>query len=146
MIADTLDVIGSHMAVLADTISLDLTYFSNKFIESGFITLTAASGVLSKLGISDGDKASQLLYRVRENYKIALKKLVWAEKFIAIFSSQAAYTDLATMLRREISQLGIVANDSFDCNVQKKVSVKLDYGDVSLSACVSVFVPVDPVV
>ena len=120
MIADTLDVIGSHMAVLADTISLDLTYFSNKFIESGFITLTAASGVLSKLGISDGDKASQLLYRVRENYKIALKKLVWAEKFIAIFSSQAAYTDLATMLRREISQLGIVANDSFDCNVQKK--------------------------
>ena len=117
MIADTLDVIGSHMAVLADTISLDLTYFSNKFIESGFITLTAASGVLSKLGISDGDKASQLLYRVRENYKIALKKLVWAEKFIAIFSSQAAYTDLATTLRREISQLGIVA---FDCNVQKK--------------------------
>ena len=108
MNADTLDVIGSHMAVLADTISLDLTYFSNKFIESGFITLTAASGVLSKLGISDGDKASQLLYRVRENYKVVLKKLVWAEKFIAIFASQAAYTDLASVFLREISQQGIV--------------------------------------
>ena len=112
-----LDVISNHTVVLADTISLDLTYFSNKFIESGFITPTAASGVLTKLGISDADKASQLLHLVRENYKTALKKRVWTEKFIAAFSSQAAYADLATLLMRDIFPLGRVVTISLSSNV-----------------------------
>ena len=97
-ITDMMDVISSHIDVLTDTVSLDLIYFSNKFTENGFITQTATNDVLSKQGISNRDKASQLLHLVRENYKITLKKQVWIEKFIAVFSSQAAYTDLATML------------------------------------------------
>ena len=91
-----------NMAALTSTVSLDLTYFSSKFIECGFVTETAAHAVLTKLGISDGDKASQLLHPVTENYKISLKKRVWAEKFIAVFSSQAAYADLATTLSRDM--------------------------------------------
>ena len=96
-----MDVISSHIDALTDTVSLDLIYFSNKFTENGFITQTATNDVLSKLGISNRDKASQLLHLVWENYKITLKKQVWTEKFIAVFSSQAAYTDLATVLTRE---------------------------------------------
>ena len=91
-----------NMTALTSTVSLDLTYFSSKFIECGFVTDSAVHAVLTKLGISDGDKASQLLHLITENYKISLKKRVWAEKFIAVFSSQAAYADLATTLSRDM--------------------------------------------
>ena len=105
--ADFLNVMDEHTTAVTDTVSLDLTYFSNKFIESGFITQTAASEVLSKLGVSAGDKSRELLHLARQNYKISLKKQVWADKFIAVFSSQAAYSDLATLLRGETSTAGV---------------------------------------
>ena len=96
-----------HTTAVTDTVSLDLTYFSNKFIECGFITETAASEVLSKLEVRAGDKSRELLHLVRQNCKMSLKKQVWADKFIAIFSSQAAYSDLATLLRGETSTAGM---------------------------------------
>ena len=89
---DFLHIMDQHTTVLADTVTLDLTYFSNKFIECGFITQTAASDVLPKLGVSAGHKSQELLHLARHNYEISLKKQVWADKFIAIFSSQAAST------------------------------------------------------
>ena len=115
--ADFLNVMDEHTTAVTDTVSLDLTYFSGKFIASGFITQTAASEVLSKLGISAGDKSRELLHLVRQNYKISLKKQVWADKFIAIFSSQAAYSDLATLLRGETSTAGVanIAISSTNC-------------------------------
>ena len=114
---DFLNVMDEHTTAVSYTVSLDLTYFSNKFIESGFITQTAASEVLSKLGVSAGDKSRELLHLARQNYKTSLKKQVWADKFIAIFSSQAAYSDLATLLRGETSTAGVanIAISSTNC-------------------------------
>ena len=114
---DFLNVMDEHTTAVSDTVSLDLTYFSNKFIESGFITQTAASEVLSKLGVSAGDRSRELLHLARQNYKTSLKKQVWADKFIAIFSSQAAYSDLATLLRGETSTAGVanIAISSTNC-------------------------------
>ena len=96
------------MAILISTVSLDLIYFSSKFIEDGFITQTATHAVLSKLGISDKEKARQLLYLLTKSYEISLNKQEWAEKFIAVFSSQAAYADVATSLSRSILQGALV--------------------------------------
>ena len=114
---DFLNVMDEHTTAVSDTVSLELTYFSNKFIESGFITQTAASEVLSKLGVSAGDKSRELLHLARQNYKTSLKKQVWADKFIDIFSSQAAYSDLATLLRGETSTAGVanIAISSTNC-------------------------------
>ena len=106
--ADFSEVMGRHMIADAETVSGDLTYFSNKFIESGFITQTAASNVLSKLGVSNGDKSRELLGLVRQNYDISLKKSVWANKFIGIFSCETAYSDLATLLRKETFPKGTI--------------------------------------
>ena len=102
-----------HTTAVTDTVSLDLTYFSNKFVESGFITQTATIEILSQLGVSAGDKSRELLHLVRQNYNKSLKKQVWADKFIAIFSSQAAYYDLATLLRGETSIAGMAVMYSF---------------------------------
>ena len=105
--ADIISVIKSHIGILTDIISLHLIHFSNQFIESGFITQTASRNILTKHGIGDTEKASQLLNLVTTNYEIVLDKQEWTDKFIATFSSQEAYKDLAAMLRREIHPSGI---------------------------------------
>ena len=87
------------MTALTDTVSGDLTYFSPKFIESGFITLTAADDVLTQHGVGNIGKARQLLNCVRLNYTTVADKQEWVDKFTAIFSSEAAYADLADQLR-----------------------------------------------
>ena len=106
-ITDFQHIMDQHTTLLADTVSLDLTYFSNKLIECGFITQTAANGVLSKLGVTAGYKSQELLHLARQNYEISLKKQEWADKFIGIFSSQAAYSDLAARLRGDSSHTGM---------------------------------------
>ena len=98
------------ISILTDTISLDLIHFSSQFIESGFTTAAATDDVFTKHGISNRDKARQLLNLVTSNYEIALDKQEWTEKFIATFSSQEAYKDLAAMLRREIHPSGKVGS------------------------------------
>ena len=106
--ADIINAINSNIGILTEAISHDLSYFSGKFIESGFVTQTAKTGIFSKAGISDGDKASQLLDVVIINYKIASQKQEWVDKFVAVFSSQSAYEGLAVMLTGEMDPPGIV--------------------------------------
>ena len=72
------------------------------------MTQAATTDVLTKLGIGNREKASQLLNLVTENYKIATQKQEWVSKFFAVFSSQAAYEGLAIMLAEETDQPGIV--------------------------------------
>ena len=98
--------IKSHISILTDTISHDLTYFSSKFIESGFVTQTATTDILTKLGVGDRYKASQLLDCVTTNYKTAPQKQEWVDKFVAVFSSQPAYEGLAALLTGETDPPG----------------------------------------
>ena len=95
--------INSHISKFTDTISHDLTYVSTKFIESGFITQTATTCILTKLGVGDRDKASQLLDCVTTNYKTAPQKQEWVDKFVAVFSSQPAYEGLAALLTEKLT-------------------------------------------
>ena len=91
-------VIDRHTGALTDTISGDLTSFSNAFIELGFFTRPAADNILTKHGIGDRDRASQLLGLVTKNYILSRDKKKWFDKFVSVFLSEAAYTDLATSL------------------------------------------------
>ena len=56
-----IDVVNQHSDVLTETISGDLTFFINKFIELGFVTRTATANILSQHGVGNGEKAGQLL-------------------------------------------------------------------------------------
>ena len=107
LFADIINAINSNIGILTDIISHDLSYFSGKFIESGFVTQTAKTGIFSKTGISDSDKASQLLDVVIINYRISPRKQEWVDKFVVVFSSQPAYEGLADMLTGEMDP-GIV--------------------------------------
>ena len=68
--------ITSHMMALTNTVSGDLTYFSLKFIESGFITQTAIDDILTQHGVDNREKARQILNFVRQNYITVADKLV----------------------------------------------------------------------
>jgi hypothetical protein len=91
-----LDAINRHSAALTTTIGNDVTFFSNKFIELGFITRVAASDIHTKFGIGNQGKGHDLLNLVIANYHISREKMKWFDKFVAVFSSEAAYADLAT--------------------------------------------------
>ena len=64
-----------------------------------FVSERLARDVFSKTGVSGGDKDSELLHKVTVNYKSTQENQVWAEKFIAVFYAEAAYTELAAQLR-----------------------------------------------
>ena len=94
------EVITGHMTKLTGVVSLELTYFSDTFVENDFVSERVARDVFSKTGVSGRDKASELLHNVIVNYRSTQEKQVWAEKFIAVFDAEVAYTELAAQLRR----------------------------------------------
>ena len=90
-----IDVVNQHSDVLTETISGDLTFFINKFIELGFVTRTATTNVLSQHGVGDGEKAGQLLSLLNACYNRTRNKEKLFNKFVGVFSSEPAYKDLA---------------------------------------------------
>ena len=90
-----IDVVNQHSDILTETISGDLTFFINKFIELGFVSRTATANVLSQHGVGDGEKARQLLNLLTACYNRTRNKENWFDKFVGVFSSDPAYENLA---------------------------------------------------
>ena len=97
------NVINRHTSDLTRTIGKDLTYFSNKFIELGFISRDAYDDITTQIGIGDRGKGSQLLSLVIDHFKISQYKRYWLDEFVGVFSSEAAYKDLATSMTRDLT-------------------------------------------
>ena len=93
-----IDVVNQHSDILTETISGDLTFFINKFIELGFVTRTATANVLSQHGVGYGEKAGQLLSLLTAHYNRTHNKEKWFDKFVGVFSSEPAYEDLADVM------------------------------------------------
>ena len=100
-----LDVVNQHSDILTETISGDLTFFINKFIELGFVTRTATANVLSQHGVGNGEKAGQLLDLLNAHYNRTCNKEKWFDKFVGVFSSEPAYEDLADMMREALEKM-----------------------------------------
>ena len=93
-------VINSHTSDLARMIGNDLSFFSNRFIELGFITRDAANDIVTQR-VGTGEKGSQLLNCVVTNSRISHDKKEWFDKFVSVFSSQAPYAHLARSMTDE---------------------------------------------
>ena len=100
-----IDVVNQHSDVLTETISGDLTFFINKFIEFGFVTRTATANVLSQHGVGNGEKAGQLLSLLTAHYNRISNKDNWFDKFVGVFSSDPAYEDLADRMRVALEKM-----------------------------------------
>ena len=92
------DVINIHRSALTRAVGNNLTYFSNKFIELGFISSEAYENIRTKLGVGEREKGSQLLSLVTDNASTARDKKEWLQNFISAFSQERAYSDLATTM------------------------------------------------
>ena len=90
-----IDVVNQHSDILTETISGDLTFFINKFIELGFVTRTATANVLTQHGVGNGEKAGQLLSLLNACYDRTCNKENWFDKFVGVLSSEPAYESLA---------------------------------------------------
>ena len=101
--SSAVEVINRHSTALTTAIGVDLVYFSNKFIEIGFVTRQAADDILNILGIRNQEKGRQLLNLVITNCNISLDQKKWFDKFVGVFSSEAAYKDLVTSMTEDFS-------------------------------------------
>ena len=90
--------INIHRSALTRAIGNNLTYFSNKFIELGFISSEAYENIRTKLGVGEREKGSHLLSLVTDNASTARDKKEWLQNFISAFSQERAYNDLATTM------------------------------------------------
>ena len=93
-----IDVVNQHSDILTETISGDLTFFINKFIELGFVTRTATTNLLSQHGVGDGEKAGKLLNLLTACYNRTHNKEKWFDKFVGVFSLEPAYENLANTM------------------------------------------------
>ena len=95
------DVINRHTSSLTNTIGNNLTYLSNKFIELEFISREASDNILTKQGIGNVEKGSQFLGLIIANSRISYEQKQWFSEFVSVFSSEAAYTSLATTMTED---------------------------------------------
>ena len=93
-----IDVVNKHSDVLTETISGDLTFFINKFIELGFVTRTATANVLSQHGVGNGEKAGQLLSLLTAHYNSEAHNFRWAKNTIFVARRQKRKTFSATVV------------------------------------------------
>ena len=56
-----IDIVDKNSDILTETISGDLTFFINKFIELGFVTRTATDDVLSQHGVGNRERPGSFL-------------------------------------------------------------------------------------
>lgn len=84
--------------MIVQTISGDLNHFIGKFIEKGFLTNEVAADIRSKGGVGRRDQARDLLEMVLGNLGLTRDKQAWFNEFVAIFSTEAPYKELAIEL------------------------------------------------
>ena len=104
--SSAVEVIHRHSTALTNAIGNDFQYFSNKFVELGFVTRTAANDIPTIVGIGNMERGHQLLELVIDNCNISPDKKKWLEKFIAVFSCEPAYATLATSMAEDFSTSG----------------------------------------
>ena len=95
--------IREHNSLIVDTISTDLNYFSQKFVEKGFITRDTNSDIRGMYGVGEREKASRLLDSALNSLKISKEKSKWFHEFLSIFSVKPAYRDLAERMMETLS-------------------------------------------
>ena len=88
--------IEKNYAAITDAISLELTYFSAKFIQHGFMRAKAASDITTIDGKGNTWKAAQLLNLAIQHINHNKKAF---EKIIEVFSKEAAHSHLAEAIR-----------------------------------------------
>ena len=96
------DVIDKHTTNLIRIFGGDITYFSGRFIELGFITRDASKYIH---GMGSGERGSHLLDLLVTNCRISPDKKQWFDKFVSVFSSEAAYKHLANSMTEDLEKM-----------------------------------------
>ena len=88
-----------NLTDVTKTVEGDLQTFATNLIQKEFIAREEAQGILDTYGIMPSEKASQLMSSVFVKRKCQIKR----DKFVEIFSTEAAHSELVTKLNRSIS-------------------------------------------
>ena len=96
------NVIDKHTTNLIRIFGSEMTYFSGRFIELGFITRDASKHIH---GVGSGERGSHLLDLLVTNCRISPDKKQWFDKFVSVFSSEAAYKHIANSMTEDLEKM-----------------------------------------
>ena len=96
------NVIDKHTTNLIRIFGSDMTYFSGRFIELGFITRDASKHIH---GMGSGERGSHLLDLLVTNCRISPDKKQWFDKFVYVFLSEAAYKHIANSMTKDLEKM-----------------------------------------
>lgn len=98
--------IRQNLSHITDVITIggNLQWFANQLVENAFITQVVSGGILDMNGITPAEKASKMLNSVFEKLRNSDRKKRWFDKFVAIFSKEAAYAELVNKLRKSYEE------------------------------------------
>ena len=92
-----------NLADIIKTVKGDPQTFATNLIQREFIAQEEAQGILDIHGIMPSEKASKLINSVFVKIEVSDQKRHQFDKFVEIFSSEPAHSELATKLNRSIS-------------------------------------------
>ena len=96
------NVIDKHTTNLIRIFGSDMTYFSGRFIELGFITRDASKHIHD---MGSGERGSHLLDLLVTNCRISPDKKQWFDKFVYVFLSEASYKHLANSMTEDLKKM-----------------------------------------
>ena len=91
-----------NLADVTKTVEGDLQTFATNLIQKEFIAREEVRGILDTHGIMPSEKASRLMSSVFVKMEVSDQKRDQFLKFVEIFSTEAAHSELVTKLNRSI--------------------------------------------
>ena len=100
--AKEITAIRQNLSHITDVITVgdNLQWFANKLVESEFITQQTSQRIIDMHGVTSADKAGKILSSVFEKLKHSERKKHWFDRFVAMFSKDAAYAELFNKLKK----------------------------------------------
>ena len=95
--------LNDNIGFITSSVRNSLPWFANNLVTQRFIARQTSQDILGILGVAASQQVSKLMDEVYTKIENADKKREWFDKFVAIFSRDAAYNELVERLKRSVS-------------------------------------------
>ena len=95
--------LNDNIAFITSSVKNSLPWFANNLVTKRFIARQTSQDILGRMGVAASDHVSKLMDEVYTKIENVDNKREWFDKFVAIFSRDAAYIELVERLKSSVS-------------------------------------------
>ena len=94
--------LNNNIEFITSSVQSNPVWFANSLVEKDFIPFKTSQTILGTMGVPASRHVSLLMDAVYTKIGNVDNKREWFDKFVAIFSRDAAYTELVMKLKRSV--------------------------------------------